>query len=190
MTLTRIELGDRISELKREDWPRFSLDHIVSGAPRLVEAVDAVRTDPALVAIVNRYLRHYVPGDCPCCGHGFFGWGIAWGAGTCSCGWPGRLFHVIHDDRDDPDLVCSATCNGYRVCEARRGDHIPVDVPWVGLPSGESGVRHELRCPDPNAPPGLNPQGFRAEWRPPEVLRFNAMLWVHPYEVHLRPETA
>jgi len=138
--------------------------------------------EPAYFDAVDEYLSHYVLHDgsrCPNCGRGGFTWGIGWGAGYCDqCDWPGRLYHVITDDRENDSLVCSATCNGYRVCEAIRGEHVPKDVHWHSS-DGSSSIETELRCPDPTRPPGLSAP-FDSRYKPPEIVRFTSLLWAHP----------
>ena len=146
----------------------------------VLEDIDAAHLD-----LVDEYLSHYViqaaeaRGRCPHCDAGYFCWGIAWGAGYCSrCDWPGRLYHVIVDASEDDSLVCSATCNGYRVCEATRGDHIPHDVHWHST-DGTSSIETELRCPNPTTPPGLSAP-FTSRYHAPEIARFTMLLWAHP----------
>jgi hypothetical protein len=93
MSMTWEEIADRLAVLKREDWPRLSVAAITEERAPWPE----IRADAAKTAIVNRYLRHWVPGNCPCCGYGIFSWGLVHGAGSCSCGWPGRLYHFVTD---------------------------------------------------------------------------------------------
>jgi hypothetical protein len=187
-TERREALAVRIAELHRQDWPRFSLDHIGGeidpgpGGRALLSAAEV----PAYVPIINAYLRHFVPGECPSCGWGRFSWGIAHGSGSCACGWPGTLLHYITDDRDLGTLICEATCNGHRVCSSLRGEHLI--HAWVGLePDGtETVTGTELRCPNPTPPPGVR-LPFASRWRPPVIAAgFQALLWAHPYEVHAR----
>lgn len=137
--------------------------------------------------IVEDYLYSYAdPGEhspCPSCGStSSFGWGIAWGAGKCRCGWPGRLYHVITDRREEPSLVCSAKCNGQRVCTSPRGDHEAVTRYWYTMDGPDEGKRTErihLMCPDPVKPMGLR-DPFTSEYRPPEIVEFKRILWAHP----------
>jgi hypothetical protein len=185
-TATRDEIAERIAELHRQDWPRFSLDHLLgevepgSAGRALLSAAET----PENVPIINAYLKGYVPGDCPSCGYGRFGWGISYGAGSCSCGWPGRLYHHILDNRELPELVCAATCNGHDVCGRPRGEHEEVEETWFAVADGAPSIHRELRCPDPTPPPGIR-SPFRSQFRPPLIVHFNAMLWAHPYTVHL-----
>lgn len=220
---------ERLAELKREDWPRFSLDHVlretglynvqgrsgplgrdmtkeaaedlarVSGATVEVvpispgnRALLSAAENPDHASIINAYLHHFVPGDCPSCGYGAFGWGIAHGSGSCSCGWPGTLYHYIVDDRELDDLVCSATCNGFAVCDRRRGEHLVHEYRVYGEKTGAH-ERQELRCPSPITPPDLvasyareGSLPFTSRYHAPEIVRFTAMLWAHPYDVHKR----
>jgi len=139
------------------------------------------------VPAVDEYLSHYIAPDaapergrCPNCKSGGFGWGVAWGAGHCySCDWPGRLYHVVTDRRDEDFLVCSATCNGHRVCEATRGEHVPKEIRWHAVESGETSVEIELQCPNPTPPPGLR-LPFTSRYHAPEIARFTLLLWAHP----------
>ena len=51
---------------------------------------------------LDKYLKHFTPGNCPKCGSeiggifGSFRWGMATGEGGCSvCDWPVRAHHTI-----------------------------------------------------------------------------------------------
>lgn len=186
-TATRDELAVKISELKRQDWPRFSLEHIKLGEEggRAGQALLSAAENPDHRAIIQGYLRHFVPGECPSCGYGMFGWGIAHGSGSCSCGWPGTVYHRILDDRELDNLVCTATCNGYDVCGRPRGEHVLHE--WRGYtPTGDSVVSGtELRCPAPKPPPGVR-LPFDSRYHPPVIADFTVLLWAHPYDVSLR----
>jgi hypothetical protein len=179
-TMTREELAVRLAELKRQDWPRFRLSHIVPDSPGVAgRALLDAAEDPDHAALIDAYLRAFVPGDCPGCGWGRFGWGIQHGSGSCACGWPGTLYHSIVDRRDLPHHICHSIINGIRVCECRRDEHILRPSRWN--PDEE-----EVGCPNPVVPPGLGLyRPFTSEWRPPVVVRVETLLWVHPYEVHL-----
>jgi len=145
--------------------------------------------------IVAKYLNQYIDpyyydnSRCPECRNGGFTWSIAWGQGKCSsCSWPATLYHAVTNRGDDPSLVCSATCNGHRVCTATRGEHEAVTRHWYtmdGPDKGTSTERIHLMCPDPERPPVLS-SPFTSEYRPPEVARFNLILWVHPEFVEPR----
>lgn len=195
-TMTRDELSERIQDLKHLDHPRCSI-------ARLGATMDPAESWAGLIEqdiyarLIDDYLKQFaVPvegelgsswNECPACGAaGSFSWGIAHGSGSCSCGWPGTLYHYyIHDRRDDPALICSATVNGHRVCEATRGEHIPKEQHWHSQ-DGSSGIRMILRCPAPVVPPGLRAEYFTADYRPPKIISFVRLLWAHPYSVHLR----
>lgn len=160
-TMTRGEMAERLDELKRQAHPRASVNGLAgmidprgewesSTMPHLVEA--------------NRYLRFWLAPDddgkneCPCCGWGQFYWGIVHGAGFCSCGWPGRLYHTIADDRDLAYLACDG-------CGHARGEH--------------------AKSPAAN---GYCPTRDGGWWKPPVIVKFTLLLWAHPYTVRLAPQ--
>ncbi len=176
-------------EDKQETQERGSLLASRESVPRAT--VETVIPDlaPEHREIVEKYLGQYIDptfnesGRCPDCGQGGFTWSIAWGQGHCfNCSWPATLYHAVTDRSDDPSLVCSATCNGHRVCTATQGEHEAVTRHWYvmdGPNKGQSEDRIHLMCPNPEKPPGLR-HPFTSEYRPPEVARFNLILWVHP----------
>lgn len=114
------DLTERLQEMKREDWPRFRLAHIQGdGHPW-----PTVRADPELAARTDDYLRHWVPGECPSCGgYGSFHWGVVHGAGSCTCGWPGRVYHFILDDAGETLLRFEAVlwAHPYEVSARKPG---------------------------------------------------------------------
>lgn len=62
-----------------------------------------------LTAKLDEYFSVFADCDdkCPRCGSqlsgllGNFRWGLAWGEGTCGCGWPCRGYHCPADDAGD-----------------------------------------------------------------------------------------
>lgn len=78
-----------LEELQAREWPSFTDEQ--------VDAILAKRDAPAWLTreMVEEHLSHYVNDDCPGCGRGMFGWGLAHGEGACSCGWPGTMYHFI-----------------------------------------------------------------------------------------------
>lgn len=180
------ELRERLTEMKRKPWPRASMANLTPN-DRIQETWDRIAVDDALRAQVDAYLRNYTIDDCPGCGHGFFGWGIAWGTGECACGWPGSLYHQIRDTRKHGWLACTATCNGIAVCHDARSDHIPTEIHWQTVDGDESRTEIELRCPNPKQPPGLT-RPITSRYQAPLIVEFTGMLWSVPYAVHARSE--
>lgn len=90
------EMAERLAALKRQDWPRLSVDAITEER----DPWPAIREDPEKRALVDAHLKRWVPGECPFCEWGRFSWGIVYGGGFCTCGWPGRLYHIVKDAAD------------------------------------------------------------------------------------------
>jgi hypothetical protein len=118
----REEVVSRLDELKREDWPRFSLAHLRVDEPGTAgRALLAAAETPENAAIIGAYLRHFVPGECPWCGYGMFGWGLVHGSGSCSCSWPGTLYHFIDlADGSRLRVECLLWAHPYDVHAANR----------------------------------------------------------------------
>lgn len=90
-----------LREVKCENWPRLGVGLVTDTR----EPWPAIRADPELRALVDAYLRNWIPGPCPGCDWGLFTWGLVHGAGECSvCGWPGRLYHSV-TDADGKEVV-------------------------------------------------------------------------------------
>lgn len=165
MAYDREQLAERLHELKHQAAPRASLALLQAASTwRPLEGKgDDVR------AIVDQYLRVYAMSDCPGCDHGAFAWGLVYGQGKCVwCGWPGTLYHYVRDPRPD------ALCDG---CSQPRSDHEQVEVTWIEVATDRPVQHRELRCPVAGAGIGY--------YQAPTLVRFDGLLWAHPYTVHL-----
>lgn len=174
--MTRAAIAERLAELKRTDVPRCSVE-------RLAATMDPVGDWEALIAqeaarrALDAHLRHYawfVDGEggalCPgCATRGFFGWGIVHGAGSCSCGWPGRMYHFIPDPAPDDATLC-------RNCDQPRSAHELGRVEQAG----ETLIAGIRACPGQE-----DPEVWQLLFEPVDVARFTRLLWAHPYEVSL-----
>lgn len=136
MKLTAEERREALAELKRTAFPRASVERLgLELDEALVLRLAANGID--LRAEIDRYLRGYTTGDCPLCGWGRFTWGIAHGAGYCAgpdCGWPGRLYHFVTDQR--PEARCEE-------CGRPRSAHDSLSCPAEPA----RGIRGMFRAP-------------------------------------------
>lgn len=189
MKKTRAEMQERLLELKSSRVPRANLarvDTIASATPDPRGWAEAM--PETLHPLMNSYLFLFAwitadgrPGYrdgtmlCPGCeGLGWFHWGVVHGSGNCECGWPGTLYHLVYDPRDE------AECER---CGRPKLDHVPQNTEFTALLADAVGVpitRHEFGCPDANRLTDV----FKA----PVVVKFDLLLWAHPYEVHIPKE--
>lgn len=177
MTVDLDDLRADLVNLKRKPFPRCSTERIGLIMDPPETWAEVIENHVAAEALED-YLRGFVaPNEkgerpCPKCGHGFFGWGLVHGAGSCACGWPGTLYHYVRNLSEDDDVICAD-----EKCRRSRGDHVPTEKKWQTAGSDSTRIVIELRCPDQEWP-----HSFRA----PDLVRFSLLLWAHPYAVHLR----
>lgn len=171
MSYTAEEKAERLLEMKRQPFRRCSIDRIGGTMDPPESWVELIEVH-IHAEIVDRYLRGFVDPEekapCPFCRSTIsFSWGLVHGQGNCHCGWPGTLYHYVHDSRPDGDLLCLR-----ENCGKRRDEHVENTV------HTEQGEQVELGCP-----------GFKHRFdtfKPPLIVRFTRLLWVHPYDVHMR----
>lgn len=184
--MTRDELADRLAVLKREDWPRLRLDHFIARGETDRRAPDALRL--LLEAAENPDYATLIANPISATS-----WaerapdavGTARSAGATSTA-RARARAAGPEASSTTSPTRTATCNSYRVCDRPRGEH---ELVVAGYSVDSPEPRYELRCPDPKPVPGLAAAyTFPSSYHAPEIVRFTALLWVHPYEVHLRPK--
>lgn len=178
------EMDARLRELKSSRVPRASLARIDTIASRSPDPRPWAEALPEqLHGILDHYLHLFAwltaDGDptyrdgtmlCPgCTTLGFFSFGLVHGSGNCECGWPGTLYHLVRDPSDE------AECER---CGEARPEHVPQTSEIVAFGAESIPIiRHDLRCP----------KGERLGdvFSAPVVVKFDLLLWAHPYEVHL-----
>lgn len=95
---TAEQIEERLAEL-RADPPKRA---------RFVMLREAERAElVGFKSLIDKHLSHFsASSDCPCCGDGYFVWGLHHGHGHCDvCGWPATAIHRVYENPDDDEPV-------------------------------------------------------------------------------------
>lgn len=157
---------ERIAELAVI--PRATLDTLRS---RLDPSGVLDGVTPTVLAALEAHVHHYADSiPCPVCGSRGFQWGLHYGAGSCVlCGYPGRMYHTVLEPAE-PDTLCARCSEPLRLHASGERVEVPIDPP------GDPRVDWFARCPTSTSD----------EFRPPDAVKFNLLLWAHPSEVESR----